>query len=83
MQVKWDSNAYGSVVWAMLTLHTVHIVTSVAEASILAAYLFVRPLDLKRVLDVEVTAVYWYFVVGFVDPDFHSALSRATHPELI
>ena len=70
LQVKWDSNAYGSIVWAMLTLHTVHIVTSVAEASILAAYLFVRPLDLKRVLDVEVTAVYWYFVVASWIPTF-------------
>jgi len=48
LQVKWDSNAYGSIVWAMLTLHTVHIVTSVGETAILAAYLFVRPLDEKH-----------------------------------
>ena len=45
LQVKWDSNAYGSVVWAMLTLHTVHLVTSIAEAGILALYVFIRPLD--------------------------------------
>jgi cytochrome c oxidase subunit 3 len=70
LQVKWDSNAYGSIVWAMLTLHTVHIVTSVGEAAILAAYLFVRPLDLKHVLDVEVTAIYWYFVVASWIPTF-------------
>jgi cytochrome c oxidase subunit III len=64
LQVKWDSNAYGSVVWAMLTLHTVHLVTSIAEAGILALYVFIRPLDERHAVDWEVTALYWYFVVG-------------------
>jgi cytochrome c oxidase subunit III len=64
LQVKWDSNAYGSIVWAMLTLHTVHVVTSLFEASILTVYVFIRPLDDRHALDLEVTALYWYFVVG-------------------
>lgn len=64
LQVKWDSNAYGSIVWALLTLHTVHVVTSLAEASMLTVYVFVRPLDDRHALDLEVTAVYWYFVVA-------------------
>ncbi len=64
LQVKWDSNAYGSIVWAMLTLHTVHLVTSIAEAGILAMYVFIRPLDERHAVDWEVTALYWYFVVG-------------------
>jgi cytochrome c oxidase subunit 3 len=64
LQVKWDSNAYGSIVWALLTLHTTHVVTSLAEASMLTVYVFIRPLDDRHALDLEVTAVYWYFVVG-------------------
>jgi cytochrome c oxidase subunit 3 len=64
LQVKWDSNAYGSIVWAMLTLHTVHLLSSLAETGLIATYLFLRPLDPKHALDVEVTALYWYFVVG-------------------
>jgi cytochrome c oxidase subunit III len=64
LQVKWDSNAYGSIVWALLTLHTVHLVTSLAEAAILAVYIFIRPMDERHALDLEVTALYWYFVVG-------------------
>jgi heme/copper-type cytochrome/quinol oxidase subunit 3 len=64
LQVKWDSNAYGSIVWALLTLHTVHVVTSMAEGLTLTVYVFLRPLDDRHALDLEVTAVYWYFVVA-------------------
>lgn len=64
LQVKWDSNAYGSIVWALLTLHTVHVVTSMAEGLTLAVYVFLRPLGDRHALDLEVTAVYWYFVVA-------------------
>jgi cytochrome c oxidase subunit 3 len=68
LQVKWDSNAYGSVIWALLTLHTVHFVTSVAETAIIAAYVFTHPVDEKHALDLHVGAVYWYFVVASCIP---------------
>jgi cytochrome c oxidase subunit III len=68
LQVKWDSNAYGSIVWALLALHTVHFVTSVAETAIIAAYVFTHPLDPKHALDLHVGAVYWYFVVASFVP---------------
>lgn len=64
LQVKWDSNAYGSIVWATLALHTLHLLTSIAETGIIAAYVFLRPLDKKHALDLHVTALYWYFVVA-------------------
>lgn len=64
LQVKWDSNAYGSITWALLAFHTLHLVSSIAETGIIAAYTFLRPLDKKHALDLEVTALYWYFVVG-------------------
>jgi cytochrome c oxidase subunit III len=70
LQVKWDSNAYGSIVWAMLTMHTVHILSAMAETSMLTVYLFKRPLEPKQALDVEVGAVYWYFVVASWIPNF-------------
>jgi heme/copper-type cytochrome/quinol oxidase subunit 3 len=63
LQVKWDSNAYGSIIWGLLTLHTVHFLTSVVDTGIIAAYVFNRPLDPKHALDLHVGAVYWYFVV--------------------
>jgi cytochrome c oxidase subunit III len=70
LQVKWDSNAYGSVVWMMLSLHTTHIITSALETLMLAIYLFKRPLGPKQALDVEVGAIYWYFVVASWIPNY-------------
>jgi heme/copper-type cytochrome/quinol oxidase subunit 3 len=60
---KWSSHAYGSVVWTIIGLHTFHIVTATGEIVLLAVYSFVRPLVKKQLLDVRVTAVYWYFVI--------------------
>src|SRR4051812_8292357 len=33
LNTRWDTNPYGSVVWALMFLHTLHIVTDVAETS--------------------------------------------------
>jgi heme/copper-type cytochrome/quinol oxidase subunit 3 len=63
LQVKWDSNAYGSIVWGTLAYHTLHILATVVETGIMAAYVFTHDLDKKHALDLHVTAVYWYFVV--------------------
>jgi len=68
LQVKWDSNAYGSIIWGLLTLHTVHLVTSILETGITATYVFIRPLDERHALDLHVGAVYWYFVVASFIP---------------
>jgi heme/copper-type cytochrome/quinol oxidase subunit 3 len=54
LNVKWDTNAYGSAVWFLLSLHTTH----------LAALFFTGPLEGKRYADVSENALYWYFVVG-------------------
>jgi cytochrome c oxidase subunit III len=62
LHVKWDSNAYGSVVWLALGLHTLHMVSSFGESAVLAVYSSTHPLDRKHALDLQVNAVYWYFI---------------------
>ena len=64
MKCRWDSHAYGSVVWTALGLHMFHLVTSTAENILLAVYAFLRNIDEKHQLDLAVNSVYWYFVVG-------------------
>jgi cytochrome c oxidase subunit I+III len=62
--VGWDTNAYGSVVWMLLALHTLHIVTDVADTAVLTALMFTRyGREGKRFVDVSENAFYWYFVV--------------------
>jgi heme/copper-type cytochrome/quinol oxidase subunit 3 len=64
LNVLWNTNAYGSIVWLLLSFHTVHIVTDFLDTVVLAALMFVGPVEEKRFVDVEENAVYWYFVVG-------------------
>ena len=61
---KWDSNAYGSITWTILGLHLVHLFVGTLEDAFLATWVFARPLDENHALDVTVTAVYWYWIVG-------------------
>jgi heme/copper-type cytochrome/quinol oxidase subunit 3 len=63
LNVRWDTNAYGSVVWLLLGLHTTHIVTDFLDTSVLATLMFVGPVEEKRFVDVSENAGYWYFVV--------------------
>lgn len=64
LNVLWDANAYGSVVWLLLGLHTVHLLTDVGDTLVLAALMFTRHSKTgKRFSDVEDNCVYWDFVV--------------------
>jgi heme/copper-type cytochrome/quinol oxidase subunit 3 len=63
LNVLWNTNAYGSVVWMLLGLHTVHIATDVLDTGVLTTLIFTGPLEEKRFVDVAENAVYWYFVV--------------------
>jgi cytochrome c oxidase subunit III len=65
LNVSWDSNAYGSVVWTLLSLHTIHLVTDLADSLVLTALMFTaHGYEGKRFVDVSENAFYWYFVVG-------------------
>jgi heme/copper-type cytochrome/quinol oxidase subunit 3 len=63
LNCRWDSSAYGSVVWLLLALHTTHIVTDLIDTSVLTVLFFTGPLDGKRFVDVSENSFYWYFVV--------------------
>jgi cytochrome c oxidase subunit III len=63
LNVRWDTNAYGSVVWLLLGLHTTHILTDFLDTGVLAAVMFIGPVEEKRFVDVSENAGYWYFVV--------------------
>ena len=64
LNVRWDTNAYGSIVWLLLGLHTTHIVTDFADTVVLAALMFIGPVEEKRFVDVSENCGYWYFVVA-------------------
>ncbi|WP_408292671.1 cytochrome c oxidase subunit 3 [Paraburkholderia sp. RL17-373-BIF-A] len=63
LNVSWYANAYGSVVWLLLGLHTTHLITDTVDTAVLAVLLFTGPFEGKRFVDVSENALYWYFVV--------------------
>jgi heme/copper-type cytochrome/quinol oxidase subunit 3 len=63
LQVRWDTNAYGSIVWVVLALHTAHLLTDLGDTLVLTALMFTRHGHGKRFSDVADNAFYWNFVV--------------------
>lgn len=63
LNVSWDRDSYGSIVWLLLGLHTTHIITDFLDSIVLTVLMFTGPVEEHRFVDVEENAVYWYFVV--------------------
>jgi cytochrome c oxidase subunit 3 len=63
LHVRWDDNAYGSILWLILGLHTTHLITDFADTVVLTVLMFTKHGQGKRFSDVEDNAVYWDFVV--------------------
>jgi heme/copper-type cytochrome/quinol oxidase subunit 3 len=63
LNVRWDENAYGSIVWFLLALHTTHVMTDAGETFVMTALVFVGPIDVRRFSEVDDNQNYWHFVV--------------------
>lgn len=80
VKFQYNTNAYGSAVWAILILHMLHLIVETLEVIILSVYVFNRKLDEHHRMDITVTAVYWYWValiwiplyaIVYLGPRFH------------
>ena len=63
LNVSWDQDAYGSILWVILGLHATHLVTDVGDTLVLTVLMFTRHARPRRSSDVTDNAFYWYFVV--------------------
>src|SRR3954453_2477176 len=64
LNIAWNTNAYGSTIWFLLGLHTVHLVTDVGDTLVLTALMFTRHAHSgRRFGDVDDNTAYWTFVV--------------------
>jgi cytochrome c oxidase subunit III len=61
--IRWDANAYGSIIWLIIGLHTTHLVTDVGDTIVLAVLMFTRHAQPRRFSDVTDNAFYWVFIV--------------------
>jgi cytochrome c oxidase subunit III len=63
LNVSWTDNAYGSILWALLFLHTLHIVTDWGDTAVLAALSHTSDgEEPRRMVDISENSLYWRFV---------------------
>jgi len=63
IHTRWDSNAYGSIVWFILGLHTTHLATDLGDTVVLCVLMFTKHAQPRRFSDATDNVFYWNFVV--------------------
>ena len=64
LNVRWDTNAYGSIAWAAAGFHGTILLLQVIETLVFTAFLFSKDFEEKHFSDAADSAFYWYFFVG-------------------
>jgi heme/copper-type cytochrome/quinol oxidase subunit 3 len=63
LNVRWTDDAYGSIIWALLLLHTTHILTDWFDTVVLAALMYTPvAYEGRRLVDVDENSLYWRYV---------------------
>jgi cytochrome c oxidase subunit III len=63
LNVKWDSNAYGSAQWLVLGAHATLLLVELVEVAGMAGIFWLAPVEEKHFSDVADLTFYWYFMV--------------------
>ena len=64
LNVRWDSNAYGSAAWATLTAHGSLLLLETAETIAFTWLLFGDSIEERDLAGASDNALYWYFMTG-------------------
>ena len=70
LNVRWDTNAYGSVAWGVLVAHAVVAVTDVLDTIGLALLFTIAEPEEKHFVDTCENSQFWYFIVASWIPLF-------------
>src|ERR1051326_1614869 len=63
LNCRWYDNAYGSIIWSLIGLHTGHLITEFIETLSILGISFTPKMEGTRLADVAINSDYWYFVV--------------------
>lgn len=63
LHTRWDMNAYGSVVWLLMVLHTLHLLTDLADTIVFSIWCWTHEMDPKMFSETYDNCGYWTFVV--------------------
>jgi heme/copper-type cytochrome/quinol oxidase subunit 3 len=68
LNVSWDTNAYGSILWTIIVIHTFHIVSEILETFVFTIIVARGHREPKYFVDATDNALYWYFIIGIWVP---------------
>jgi cytochrome c oxidase subunit 3 len=63
LNIGWYTNAYGSLIWVLLGLHTTHLITDLGDTVVLTVMFFTKHCPTRRFSDADENGMYWNFVV--------------------
>jgi cytochrome c oxidase subunit 3 len=64
INARWDTNAYGSIMWITLGFHGTILLLQAIETVIFTIFLLGDRIEEKHFSDVVDSAFYWYFMTG-------------------
>jgi cytochrome c oxidase subunit III len=62
LNVRWDSNAYGSAAWLIVATHATLLLLDVADTVGITLFYWTRRMPIKAMSDVADNSFYWYFM---------------------
>jgi heme/copper-type cytochrome/quinol oxidase subunit 3 len=63
LNVRWDSNAYGTAAWMIVGTHATLLLLDVADTIGLTLFYWLKKMPIKAMSDVVDNSFYWYFMV--------------------
>jgi len=63
LNVRWDTNAYGTAAWTIVGTHATLLLLDVADTVGLTLFYWLKKMPIKAMSDVVDNSFYWYFMV--------------------
>lgn len=64
LNVRWDSNAYGSAAWLLVGSHATLLILDVADTIGLTLFYWFKRMPIKAMSDTSDNSFYWYYMVA-------------------
>lgn len=64
LNVRWDTNAYGTAAWLLVGFHATLLLLDVGDTVGLTLFYWLKPMPAKSFSDTSDNTMYWYFTVA-------------------
>ena len=64
INVRWDTNAYGTAAWMLVGTHATLLILDAADTIGLALFYWLKRMPVKAMSDTSDNSFYWYFMVA-------------------